>query len=203
MFNVARATYVAVLGSSWVAKSGGTPLKGMCSLFLPWVLLLHWHPKEGSVCTLHALELVGDCIWLDPCDEISSTGFGAWGLLGGTGGGSGGGGGMGLFGVLSGINCVVVGMSVGRQGGLRSNLRGMVLLKLHITTPPWSDPATSEPVALYTKISLYIQNRLIALHWCNTSVTSCDWPAVYERAGLLAMDSYSRWEVHHAQIYQV
>ena len=69
---------------------------------------------------------------MDPWEEIS----GGDGRLGGGGGGPGGG---GIGDVMGGLSCTSVasaalfGRRMGRQGGLRSRRKGMVLLRLQYT----------------------------------------------------------------------
>lgn len=93
---------------------------------------LHVHTTRSP--TLHVLALFTvTWDWLDPWDGISSVG-GTGGLLGTGGGGRGGGAGgvVTCEGIVSCTAVLAAGRSVGRQGGLRSKRKGIVLLKLQL-----------------------------------------------------------------------
>ena len=108
------------------ASRGGTPLNGVW--FAPFFPQLHVQTTLSAFCMLELLTMML-CDWLEPCAGISSD----EGLLG-----PGRGGGAGMCdkgGVLSsGSPADSAGNSIGRQGGLQSNLNGMVLRNFQ-TTP--------------------------------------------------------------------
>lgn len=124
-------------------RRGGTPLKGRrspLSLEQLHVQQLHVHAPMLHVLVLLTVLYIYD--WLGPCVGISRLDCG---LLGTDGGGSDGGAGGTVPGPhvrgLSTCNAVsaiglVVGRSVGRQGGMRSKRNGIVLRRLHIVSDP-------------------------------------------------------------------